>query len=118
MIEEHNLDFGSIKIHKEAIADITSSALKEIEGVAFPPLRPQDRLLEFFGKKSYSGIKVVIDKDNQISIELKVLVRYGTNIPMIGRQVQEAVRTAVERMAEINLKDIHVNIRGIERGSS
>ena len=117
MIEDNNVEFGAIKIHNEAIADIVYSALREIEGVSLPPLSFSDRLLVFFGKASYSGIKVNIDKDNQISIDIKIFVRYGTNIPLLSRHVQETVRSAVERMAEINLKDINVNIRGIERGS-
>ena len=117
MIDENNIDFGSIQIHKEAISDITVSALSEIEGVSLPAEGPKDRLLEFFGKKSYSGIKVSIDKDHQVSIQVNILVKYGMNIPMIGRQVQETVRAAVEKTTEINLKDIHVNVCGIERGS-
>lgn len=118
MIEESNIDFGSIKIHKEAIADIVASALKEVEGVALPPSSPKDRLLEFLGKKSYSGINILIDKDNQVGIDIKILIHYGANISLIGHQVQDVVRMAVERMAEINLKDINVSIRGIERGNT
>ena len=117
MIEENNVDFGSIQVHKEAIADITVSAISEIEGVSLVPRGPRDRMLEFFGKKRYSGIKVNIDKDNQVSIYVNVLIRYGANIPTVGRHVQETVRDAVERITDINLKDVHVNVCGIERGS-
>lgn len=117
MIEESNVDFGSIKIHKEAIADIVVSAMAEVDGVSLLPRMPQDRFLEFLGKKSYPGVNIAIDKDNQVSIEIKVLIHYGTNISLIGHQIQDVVRTAVERMAEVNLKDINVSIRGIERGN-
>ena len=117
MIEENNVDFGSIQVHKEAIADIAVAAIREIEGVNLTPKGLKDSFLEFFGKKSYSGIKIAIDKDNQINIELKIFVRYGANIPTIGRQVQEAVRTAVEKIADINIKDININVCGIERGN-
>ena len=116
MIEENNLNFGSIQVHKEAIADLTFSAISEIKGVSLVPKGPKDSFLEFFGKKRYSGIKVGIDKDSQVSIQIKILVRYGMNIPLVGRQVQEAVRAAIEKTADINIKDIDVNVCGVERG--
>ena len=116
MIEDHNVDFGLIHIHEKALADIASSAISEIEGVSVIPNSIKHTLLEFFGKKRYSGIKVGIDKDSQVSIQIKILVRYGMNIPLVGRQVQEAVRAAIEKTADINIKDIDVNVCGVERG--
>ena len=117
MIDENNVDFGSIQIHKEALADITFAAIGEVEGVSLVANNAQDRLLEFFGKKRYSGIKITIDKDNQITIAVKIRARYGINIPTIARQVQESIRIAAEKIADINLKEIDVNVCGIERGS-
>ena len=118
MIGESNIDFGSVHIHEKAIADIASSAVSEIEGVSVIPDDWKDKALEYFGRKKYSGITVTIDKDHQVSIEVKILVRYGVNIPEVGRQVQEAVRIAVEKIADISLKDINVNIQGVERGKT
>ena len=117
MIEENNAEFGKIHVHKEALADITAEAIKEIEGASLVPLGHADRFLEFFGKKSYSGIKISIDKDGQISIDVQIVVKYGTNIPTVGHRAQEAVRSAIERIADINIKDINVNVCGIERGN-
>ncbi len=119
MIDEaNNLEFGKIHVHKEALADIAASAINEIEGVGLVPIGPRDRFLEFFGKKRYSGIKILIDKDGQITIDLKIIVKYGTSIPTAGHQAQEAVRSAIERTADLHIKDINVNVCGIERGSA
>lgn len=117
MIEENNVEFGKIHVHKEALADIAAEALNEIEGVSLVPARPADRFLEFFGKKSYSGIKISIDKDGQITIDVQIVVKYGASIPAVGHRAQEAVRLAIERIADINIKDINVNVCGIERGN-
>ena len=117
MIDDMNVDFGSIQVHKEAIADITFAVISEIEGVSLADNNFKDRFLEFFGKKRYSGIKVLIDKDGQINIRIDVVMRYGINIPMVGRNIQESVRSAVEKTADLNIKDINVNVCGIERGN-
>jgi len=119
MIDEaNNLEFGKIHVHKEALADIAASAISEIEGVGVVPTGLKDRFLEFFGKKRYSGIKILIYKDGQITIDLKIVVKYGTNISTVGHQIQEAVRSAIGRTAGLHIKDINVNICGIERGSA
>ena len=115
MIEENNVEFGSVQIHKKAIADIVFSAISHIEDIALISPSPKDRMLEFFGKKSYSGIKVAIDKDNQVSIKAKVLVKYGVDITEAARRVQEMIRQGIESMTDINLKNINVDIQGVTR---
>ena len=116
MIDSSRVDLGSIQIHKKAIADLTFSALSEIDGVSLIPKDALNKLLEYLGEKRYPGIAVTIDKNSQVTIEVKICVRYGINIQDIARQIQEAVRTAVERTVDITLKEICVNIHGIERG--
>jgi len=59
---------------------------------------------------------VIIDRNNQVTIEVKVNIRYGMNIPDIARFTQDSVRDAIERTVDIDLKDVNVNIQGIERG--
>ena len=114
-IEESNVEFGSVQIHKKAIADIAFSAISHIEDITLVPVAFPDRMLEFFGKKSYSGINVSIDKDNQVSIRVKILVKYGADIAEMARRTQEAIRQGIESMTDINLKNINVDIRGVQK---
>ena len=110
------VDLGSVQVHKRAIADIAVSALSEIDGVSLIPSDLFTNLKNFLGDKQYPGIAVTIDKNNQVTLELKLCIRYGISLSDIAQQIQEAVRSAVERTVDITLKDIHVNIQGIERG--
>lgn len=118
MRDENKIDFGSIQIHKKVLADIALSAIQEIKEVSLAPRDVGGRFLSLLGQKDFSGIGVSIDKENQVSIEVRVRVKYGVNIPDIARQVQDAVRAAVEKTADITLKDVHVNVQSIERGQS
>ena len=117
MIDSNGVDIGSIHIHKKAIADLTYSAICEIDGVSLIPKDLFIKLLEYLGEKKYSGIVVTIDKNGLVAIEVRIRVRYGINIQDIARQIQDAVRSAVERTVDISLKDISVNVYGIERGN-
>ena len=123
MIEENNVEFGSVQVHKGAIADIAYSAISHMDDIALVPVSLSDRMLEFFGKKSYSGISVTIDKDNQVSIRIKILVKYGVDITEVARKAQEMIRQGIEGMTDINLRNINVDIQGVkkeirEKGSS
>ncbi len=115
MNEEDKIDFGSVHIHKRAIADIALTTINDIDGVSLTPKEFIDKALEFFGKKNYSGIKVTMDRDGQVGLAVGICVRYGLNIPEIANQVQDAIKLAVERMADIHLREVNVNIQGIER---
>lgn len=118
MIEDQKVDLGSVQIHKKVLADITFSAISEIEGVKLIPQDLTSKFLRLFKTNNYSGIIVTVDKNNQVSIEVKVCIRYGINIPDIARNVQDAIRAAVEKIADINLKDVNINIQGIQREDS
>ena len=115
MKETNKVDLGSIKIHKQVLAEITYAAVKDLKDVSFTAKDLMGNLGEFMGLKTYPGIFVHLDKNNQVSIEVKINVNYGVNIPDIARQVQDAIRMAIEKTVDIDLKDVHVNIQGIER---
>ena len=116
MKQEKSIDFGSVRIHKKAIAEIILTSVKEVEGVSLLKQDFLGTLIEMGGGRRYPGITVSIDKSNQVSIEIKVKIRYGLNIQEIARQVQDMVRSAIEKTVDIDIKDIHVVVYGIERG--
>jgi uncharacterized alkaline shock family protein YloU len=75
-----------------------------------------NQLIELFGKRNVSGIDIKVDEKQEVTLGVRVLVRYGLNIPGAARQVQEAIKTAVDKTLDVNLKDVNVNVQGISRG--
>ena len=118
MREDSIVDLGAVQIHKKVIGDIAAGALKEIPGVSLARFGMVAHLFELFGYKNYPGVAVDVDKDGQVSVKIRVVVDYGINIPSIAVSVQEAVRTAVERAVDIELREINVNIQSVERGGA
>ena len=116
MSRENKVDVGFVQIHKKVIGDIAASALNEVPGVKIASFGVISHLFEAFGYKNYPSVRVTIDADNQVSVDIKVSIQYGLNVPDIARQVQDVVRVAVERSVDIDLREINVNIQGIERG--
>ena len=116
MNDDKKIDLGSVQVHKKVFAEIIASALAQVSGVKLIDKNIGNRLFEVFGKKEFPGIDVKVHDDHEVSLELKILVQYGINIPDVARQVQETVRSAIDRTLDVTLKDIHVNVQGIVRG--
>jgi uncharacterized alkaline shock family protein YloU len=114
--EESRTDLGTIRIHKNVIASVAAIAAGEIEGVKRVGGDLKSGLLELIGKKSLLSIKVEITKDQDVKIEIPLVIKYGFNIPAIAGKVQENVRTALEKMTDLSVKDININVQRIEKG--
>jgi len=114
--EESRTDLGTIRIHKKVIASIASLAATEIEGVKNIGGDFKSGLLELISKKSSVAVKVEIDKNEEVRLEIPLVIKYGFNIPDIANKVQENVHHALEKMTNLSIKDININVRGIERG--
>ncbi len=114
--EESRTDLGTIKIHKNVIASIAAIAANEIEGVKSIGRDFRAGILELFGKKALGVIKVVIDKNGDVWLEITLIIKYGYNIPDVANKVQENVRNALEKMTSLSIKDVNINVQGIEKG--
>lgn len=118
MNQEQRIDYGSIHIHKKALADIVAAVVEEAEGTSLAPDNVVQRFLKIFIPEKNFSIVVSIDRDNEVSVEARVCVRLGLNIPEISRSLQEVIRDTVEKMTDIQVKDVHINIQGIKGGAA
>ena len=113
----HKIDLGLVHYHTHVIADIAKAAVEEIDGVSLIQQSFSDSVLEIIGAKRCSGVEVQVDKNtNSVSLEVRVRVRYGLNIPDTAQHVQDMVREKFEQLTDIDLRDVNVNVQGIERG--
>lgn len=111
------VDSGLINYHKHVIVDIAKAAVEEVDGVTLIPQDFGDTVLELVGVKRCSGVDIRIDRNaNAVSLEVKVLVRYGLNIPDTAQHVQEMIREKFEQLTDVDLRDVNVNVCGINRG--
>ncbi len=105
------LNAGNVNISDDVIGVITSIAASEIEGIA--GMHGSLDITSMFGKKNKSkGVKVQIE-DNEVVIELSVVVDYGVNISETAEKVQENVKNAVESMTSLVVKQVDINVQGI-----
>lgn len=113
--ETSQTDLGVIKIHKNVISSITSLAATEIDGVKRIGGDFKSGLLELIGKKTSVAIKVDFDKNGDASVSVPIVIKYGFNIPDVAGRAQENIRAALEKMTALSIKDININVQGIEK---
>lgn len=116
MRPENNIDLGVIQVHTNVIADICSAAIADLDGVSLARNDQAEALLSIVGIKRNTGVEVRMDPGSQVSVVVKVDIRYGLNLAETSRRIQDAIMTAVEKMADVNLRDVDVIIQGIKRG--
>lgn len=114
--EESQTDLGKIRIYKKVIASIASLATEEIEGVKRIGDSFTSGIFELLGKKTLIAIKVDIDRNEEIRLEIPLIIKYGFNIPDIANKVQENISNTLEKMTNLSIKSININVQAIERG--
>lgn len=113
--EETHTDLGTVRVHKNVIASIASLAALEIEGVKRVGGDLKSGILQALGTKTLFAIKVDINKNEEVTVTIPLVIEYGFNIPQIADKVQESVRSSLEKMTNLSIKEINVNVQGIER---
>jgi uncharacterized alkaline shock family protein YloU len=113
--EESTTDLGAIKIHKDVIASIASLASLEVEGVKKIGGDFKTSIYEMLGKSQQRGIRVDIDRNDEVRLDVPVVVKYGYNITEIARRVQENIEQSLGKMTNLIIKEININVQRIER---
>lgn len=114
--EESRTDLGAIRIHKNVIASIATVAAIEVQGVKRVGGDFKSGISEILGKKILPSVNVEINKNEEVRVEIPLIIRYGFNIPEVANKVQEGIRDALEKMTNLSIKDININVQGIEKG--
>jgi len=114
--EESRTALGTIRIHRDVIASIASLAASETEGVKDIAKDFKTGVLEMLGKKPLSAVKVQIEKNEEVRIEIPLIIKYGFNVPEVANKAQDNIRNRLEKMTDLSVKDININVCGIERG--
>jgi len=88
--------------------------VNSIPGVASLSGNIVDSLTEKLGKRvPDKGIQTEIIGE-EVAINISVIVKFGTKIPEVAWQIQKNVRKNVEDMTGLHVKNINVNVEGVQ----
>lgn len=112
---EDNNPFGSIDISPNAIATIASQAVLRSYGVVgMANKNVVDGLAQRLTRDPRHGVEVVVDGTAEaVTINLYIVVEYGTRISTVASSVAGTVRFHVERALGRPVGDINVHVQGL-----
>ena len=107
-------DFSQINIKMDIIAAIAARAALEVAGVLSVDGGISGGIAAAFKKDNIgSGVKVSLE-DNELTINVNIVTKYGLRIPEIAWNLQEHVKKSVEDSAGIPVSRVNVLITGIK----
>jgi uncharacterized alkaline shock family protein YloU len=113
-LEQVQIPGGKIEIADSAIATVVHEAVLSCYGIV--DLAPRS-LTSAIGRRlgiasDARGIEIDV-KDNRVSIELSVVMEYGTPIFTVASNVMQAVKFQVERVLGMDVERVNVNVDGL-----
>jgi len=118
MEKEWTNEYGKITIAQEVIAKIAGLAAMECYGlVGMSSRNMQDGIADLLGWDNLTKGVLVDIKDDQVSLELNIIVEYGTNIQEVANNVVERVRYILQEKIGINVDKININVQGVRVGN-
>lgn len=107
---------GNVLISEDVFASIVAHAVTDVKGVVGLSTKPGADIAEFIGKKNWGkGIKILVNEDNEVSIDCNVTVSYGQSVVDVAKDVQAAIHNAVEELTGVTIAAVNVNVCGIVR---
>lgn len=104
---------GSVQIADEVVAVIVGIAATEVDGVVAMGDDITSDLMNKVGIRNLAkGVKIAIE-NMKVSVEVKLTVEYGYNIPATCAKVQEKIKNTVENMTGLTVTDVDVRITGV-----
>ena len=110
-----SIELGSIVIDPNVIATYAGSVAVECFGiVGMAAVNMKDGLVKLL-KRDYltHGISVLIEDENQITIDFHVIIAYGVSIATVSDNLIETVKYKVESFTGMKINKINIYVEGV-----
>ena len=107
---------GQVSINLNAIATVIGASVTDNYGVVGMVSKNliRDNFIEVLKNENYAKGIVLKQNGNLISVDVYILVSYGTKISVICRNIQETVTYNVERLLGFSLDYVNVHVQGVK----
>jgi len=104
---------GSIFISHRALASIASqSALESYGIVGLAAKNLAEGISQALVKDPGLGVDINMD-DSSVTIDLYVIIEYGTRIKSVADNVSELIKYQVESTTGLSVKNVNIHVRGL-----
>lgn len=102
-----------VQVAHDVIGSIAGIAAAEVPGIAGMSGGLVGGLTEMLGKRSLGkGVRVEV-RGTVVTLDLFVIVAYGSKIPEVAVRVQDVVKKQVESMTGLTVGTVNIHVQGI-----
>ena len=106
---------GTVSFATEVIATIAGLAATEVDGVASMSSQASG-FAEMFARKNNrnftKGVRIDLN-GSEVTVDITIVVDYGSPVPDVARNIQENVKKAIETMAGLEVHSVDIHVSGI-----
>ena len=108
----HNNENGTVNVSTSVYTDIVGTAATNCFGVKGMAARSvKDGVYHLLRKESMSkGVKVMLNEDNTISVDLHIMVDNGVNLAALGNSIISQVCYEVNKYTGTQVREVRVYI--------
>lgn len=105
---------GEINISTDVIATIAGLAATECYGlVGMASKNAKDGIVELLKKDSLSkGVKILADGE-EITVDLYIVVEFGTNISTVADNIINKVKYNLENLTGLKVQKVNINVQSV-----
>lgn len=109
-----NNQYGTINIDENVIASIAGMAAMECYGlVGMSVKNATDGLVELLRKEHLTkGVKVH-SNDNKLTIDLYIVVQFGTKISVVANNIIDKVKYNIENLTGMEVDKVNVHVQSV-----
>ena len=112
-VKNLSTELGSLRISTAVIEKVAKFAAGEVSGVKEISVGSTG-VKGLFAKTNLPKAVEINMYDGVAEITVHLIVKYGSKIPTVCRDVQTAVKTEVQNMANITVSKVNVVIAGVD----
>lgn len=106
---------GTVSFATEVVATIAGLAATEVEGVSSMSSQTAG-IADMFSRKNTrnftKGVRIDLD-GNKVTVDITIVVEYGSPVPDVARNIQENVKKAIETMSGLDVHSVDVHVSGV-----
>ncbi len=109
---------GTITVTENALASLLGLAAHEVPGVVgMAPSNIREGLQKILGRAQARDGVVVAGEANKRTVDLHIVIAFGTNVNAVAENVRERVNYAAKTFAGVELESVKVHIVGVSKDS-
>jgi len=104
---------GQVQISNDVVSTIAGTAALEVDGVYGMSGNIKGGLYEIMGRKNLSKGVIVQVEDEEVSVEVNIVIKFGEKVHEVSKEVQSKIKTAIETMTGLTVVSVDINVLGI-----